>query len=346
MDVADVVAEFAINGVAKLDGIISAAQLEGMRRVWPAVREDFDRRFGPEHMAPTADASYSGKGPRRHQITPLPFAPPFIGDAPTDDPTAPLTTILEHPAVHAFLEGALGADYCCSGWGCNTPWPGSAWQRWHVDGLGGESAPKRWISVHWVIEDATSHDAGPLEYLPATQHVPNLFAGLDGKAEGKPILGAIDRIISTPGTGAVSGDGPDVGRRWEDGHLGPLRQDGATRSGFRPVPMLMKLGQVWFRDNLVYHRGTANTGGEPRDLFHLYVHSASEPALSEIRRQGRDGRSTASQFLPRDVWNRLSAQARSVFRKVRVAEVGEVAAERDAAGGWPEEDALQLAARM
>ena len=337
--VVDLVAEFAINGVAHIDAAIPRGQVERMRSVWPAVREEFDRRFGPEHMSVAADGSYSGKGPHRHQITPLPLAPPFIGDAAV--PGGPLTCILEHPTCHAFLTHVLGPDYCCSGWGANVPWPGSTWQRWHVDGLG--AGPKRWISVHWVIDDTISTSQGPLEYLPSTQHVPALFRGLGGarEQEGTPITAAIDQLVSLPGPGVVTGDAPHLGRKWADGHLGPLRLDGATRRGFVPVPMLMRTGQLWFRDNLVYHRGTPNTSGQPRDLFHLYVHSASEPAVGEMSR-GR-GSSRARHFIPKPVWLRLTAQARSVFRKLRVAEVAEVRAEREAAGGWPEEDVLHLA---
>ncbi len=338
-EVVDLVAEFFINGVAHMDAAIPQEQLERMRSVWPEVRHGFDRRFGPPRMDVAADGSYSGKGPRRHQITPLPLAPPFIGDSKT--PGGPITCILEHPTCHAFLQCVLGPDYCCSGWGANVPWPGSAWQRWHVDGLG--SGPKRWISVHWVLEDATSLSQGPLEYLPSTHHVPQTFQGLGGAREddGIPITATIDQLISLPGPGVVVGDAPHIGRKWEDGHLGPLRQDGVTRNGFVPVPMLMRAGQLWFRDNLVYHRGTPNTSSEPRDLFHFYVHSASEPAVGELSRCR--GSSTARHFIPKPVWQRLTPQARSVFRRLRVAEVTEVAAEREAAEGWSEEDALHLA---
>ena len=159
------ITEFAINGVAHLADIIPQSATAAMREVWPDVREAFDSRFGPDHMPATADGSYSGKGPYRHQICPLPLAPPFLG------------AWVEHPAVVAFLRGVLGEDYCCSGWGCNVPYPGSAYQRWHRDGLGPTPAPERWVSLHWVLDDASSPDQGPLEFLPCTQHIPDNWAG-------------------------------------------------------------------------------------------------------------------------------------------------------------------------
>ena len=361
------VAEFAINGVAHLDGIIPPAALAEMRAVWPAVRDNFDVRYGPEHLPATADGSYSGKGPRRHQISPLPLAPPFLAAA-----GEPLACWVEHPAVLAFLEGVLGPDFCCSGWGCNVPYPGSAFQRWHRDGLGPKPSPERWVAVQWVADDASSPDQGPLEYLPCTQHVPDFFAGYDGSAARRPLTAALDRLISEPGPESVSGSGAGAlgawGHEWGDGHKGPHRRDGKVGAGFSPAQMLMRPGQVWFRDNLVYHRGTPVTSSAPRDVFHFCepattvcqilfpvpfltglrlivrlsadFHTAAETPVSAVHRkvQGQ-----AAQFIPDSVWAQLSPRARHMFRPFRVADVEEVAAEQAAAQAWPEEDALWLA---
>jgi hypothetical protein len=408
---ADAIAEFAIQGVARLSDVLPAATLAEMRAAWHPVREQFNSRYGPDCMGPALDGAYSGKGPCRHQISPLPLAPPFLGSfsdsaASGDCGCQPrhnhnqlqqLCCFLEDPRVVDFLEGVLGPGYQCAGFGCNTNYPGSAYQRWHIDGLGGQEL-RRWVSVQWVIDDNAAN--GPLEYLPATQHVPASFSqlvgfpfgnasgsgggsaddeknlqlethfnydkkgtstsgdeGEDGSDDGRPLLSAIDRLVSAPGpagveTGEVGGLqgylSTDVGRRWSDGHLGPLRQDGATRAGFVPVPMLVRPGELWFRDNAVYHRGTPNRGAQPRDLFHMYVHAKNEEndngaltARGPGRGNGRGG--SATQFIPAAWWARLSPGAKQVFKPFRVAEVTAVTAERAAVDAWPEEDALWLA---
>ena len=144
------------------------------------------------------------------------------------------------------------------------PYPGSAYQRWHRDGLGPTPAPERWVSLHWVLDDASSPNQGPLEYLPCTQHIPDLWSGYDGSgAESRPLTAALDRLLSEPGgEGSGGGAGGSIhggagalgawGREWEDGHKGPHRLDGRTAAAFTPVPMLMRPGEVWFRDNMAY----------------------------------------------------------------------------------------------
>jgi len=75
------------------------------------------------------------------------------------------------------------------------------------------------------------------------------------------------------------------GHEWEDGHKGPHRLDGRTAAAFTPVPMLMRPGEVWFRDNMTYHRGTPNTSSRgPRDVFHYYFHTANEQAVAAMDR--------------------------------------------------------------
>ena len=106
------ITEFAINGVAHLADIIPQSATAAMREVWPDVREAFDSRFGPDHMPATADGSYSGKGPYRHQICPLPLAPPFLG------------AWVEHPAVVAFLARRAGRGLLLLGLGVQRAVPG------------------------------------------------------------------------------------------------------------------------------------------------------------------------------------------------------------------------------
>ena len=93
------------------------------------------------------------------------------------------------------------------------------------------------------------------------------------------------------------------GHEWEDGHKGPHRVDGRTAAAFTPVPMLMRPGEVWFRDNMTYHRGSPvsaaapfasssslkdaaaqNTSTRPRDVFHYYFHTATEQAVAAMDR--------------------------------------------------------------
>ena len=59
--------------------------------------------------------------------------------------------------------------------------------------------------------------------------------------------------------------------------------------------------------------------------------------------QTGEARNQASQFIPSDAWAQLSPGLRHAFRPFRVADVEAVAAEQEAAGAWPEEDALHLA---
>ena len=341
------IADFAINGVARLDDVIPLEAVAQMRAAWSGVHGAFNSRFGPAHMPSTADGSYSGKGPHRHQIVPLPLAPPFLAAA-TATPDEQLSCFVEHPAVIAFMTGVLGPGYQCSGWGCNSNSPGSAYQRWHRDG---SSGPQRWLSAHWVLEDSQTSDQGLLEYIPCTQHVPDFFTGLDGTAVSRPLTASLDRLLSAPG--GTRGSGPmgalgAWGQEWEDGHKGPHRLDGLTLPSINAVPMRISPGQLWFRDNMVYHRGSPNRSTARRDLFHLYFHSASEHPItshSRGRTLGWAGKPTAhaSQFIPAQVFAQLSSDAKHVFRAFRVATAEIVAAEQEAAGAWPEEDAMILA---
>ena len=133
------------------------ATLAEMRAAWHPVREQCNSRYGPDCMGSAPDGAYSGKGPCRHKISPLPLAPPFLGSfsntaASGDGGGQPghhhnrsqqqLHCFLEDPRVVHFLEGVLGPGYQCAGFGCNTNYPGSAYQRWHIDGLGGQEL--RW----------------------------------------------------------------------------------------------------------------------------------------------------------------------------------------------------------
>ena len=59
--------------------------------------------------------------------------------------------------------------------------------------------------------------------------------------------------------------------------------------------------------------------------------------------QTGEARHKASQFIPSDAWAQLSRGLRHAFRPFRVADVEAVAAEQEAVGAWPEEDALHLA---
>ena len=157
---ADAIAEFAIQGVARLSDVRSAARHAGRdaRGLAPCPRAvQQPRRYGPDCMGSAPDGAYSGKGPCRHKISPLPLAPPFLGSfsntaASGDGGGQPghhhnrsqqqLHCFLEDPRVVHFLEGVLGPGYQCAGFGCNTNYPGSAYQRWHIDGLGGQEL--RW----------------------------------------------------------------------------------------------------------------------------------------------------------------------------------------------------------
>ena len=183
--------------------------------------------------------------------------------------------IFEHPSLVQFLEGALGEDYVWNHFDSNIPIDTCKdYQRWHRDTqipFPGLMTPAYTVGVKIPLVD-TDEQNGSIEVLPGTQYVSDVDLQDD-----------LDRVF-----------GPGLDRRGR----------------YYSVRLNLRKGSLWIHDARIFHRGTPNFTGIPRDelcmaisrpwLFNTWQYEYTEP------------------HLPRKLWDCLSDHARQVLRRQRV----------------------------
>ena len=143
--------EIRINGYVLLDGMISEDRVEAMRSA-----------FDPLLQA-KRDADPPNRGVNRFQMH-LPFEMPFA------DPT-----LYANPTVMAILENLFGKDYILTYFASDTPFPGSDYQKVHLDCRlpfpeGPFGAPVYSVVLNTPLVDFTEEN-GPLEIWPGGTHM-------------------------------------------------------------------------------------------------------------------------------------------------------------------------------
>ena len=208
-DITEKVREFHINGFAVFDELISQEKLDRILDAWAPIRN--------------ADIERQGENPSRgwgRYNVRVPFNKPFV------DPD-----IFEHPAVVAFLEETLDADYVWTHFDSNIPLPGTNYQRWHRDGRAnlfpGIMTPAPIIGVKFPLVD-TNEENGSFEVIPCTQFV-------------------TDEMVPRQNLNSVFGHGDEL------------------NDAYKPIRLNLKKGSLWMHDGRAFHRGTPNPSDHPRD---------------------------------------------------------------------------------
>lgn len=143
--------EIRMNGYVILEDAIPPATIANMRERFDALLEK-RRAEKPEN-----------RGVNRYQMH-LPFEPPFA------DPI-----LTENPTVLAVLEELFGKDFICTYFASDTPFPGSDYQKVHLDtrlpfAEGPFGAPVYSVVLNAPLVDFTEEN-GPLEIWPGGTHL-------------------------------------------------------------------------------------------------------------------------------------------------------------------------------
>ena len=178
--------------------------------------------------------------------------------------------------------------------------------------------------------------------------------GEEDAGEARPLLSAIDRLVSAPGPAGV--ETAEVGdllgylsTSWSGRPTRAAPSGRCDAAGLRAGPDAGAAGRALVPGQ----RGVPPRHAEPRRAAKRPVPYARARQERGERQRGADGPranghgngrgGSATQFIPAAWWARLSPRAQRVFNPFMVAEVAAVTAERAAADAWAGEDALWLA---
>jgi ectoine hydroxylase-related dioxygenase (phytanoyl-CoA dioxygenase family) len=169
--------EIRMNGYTLLENMISQETIGRMLERFDVLLE---RKRATE---PT------NRGANRYQMH-LPFEPPFA------DPI-----LYENPTVLAILENLFGQDMICTYFASDTPFPGSEYQKVHLDTRLPFPEATYGVPVYSVVLNAPlvdfTEENGPLEIWPGGSHLIGQPKDLERMAQILPA------VRLTPKTGSI-----------------------------------------------------------------------------------------------------------------------------------------------